>query len=204
MKKKIGILVRPNMDQLTINREISDVIIEHNCIPIGIVPTCDEGKMMVESFHDMTDMLSICDGVILQGGTEFYDYDVQTVKYLYDHDIPTLGICLGMQTMGCVFGGKLEKIENDTHHHFVDYVHSVVIHSKSKLYSILQKETIVVNSRHHEQVVNTHLPIVASACNIIEAVEDASKKFFIGVEWHPESIDDENSRALFQAFFNSI
>lgn len=204
MKKKIGVLVRPNMEHFTINREISDIIIQHNCIPIGIIPTCNEGPMPLESFQDMRDILSLCDGVILQGGDCFYDYDVQVVRYLHKHDIPTLGICLGMQTMGCTFGGKLEKIENDTHHHYVDYVHSIVIYPHSKLYSILQKETIVVNSRHHEQVINTHLPIVASACNITEAIEDASKKFFIGVEWHPESINDENSRALFQAFFESL
>lgn len=204
MKKKIGVLVRPDMEQLTINREISDVIVSHNCIPIGIVPTCDEGVMSPDSFQDMIDMLSLCDGVILQGGNNFYDYDVQTVRYLYEHDIPTLGICLGMQTMGCVFGGTLELIENDTHHHFVDYVHSITLNPNSKLYLILKKDTIIVNSRHHEQLVHTSLPVVAHSYSVIEAIEDVSKKFFIGVQWHPESIHDENSQALFQAFFDSI
>ncbi len=192
------------MDQFTINREIGDVIISHNCIPVGIIPTCDEGVMTEASFQDMMDMLSLCDGVILQGGTQFHDYDIQTVRYLYEHDVPTLGICLGMQTMGCVFGGRLEPIENDIHFHYVDYVHSVTLNPNSKLYSILKKDTIIVNSRHHEQLSNTSLPVAAHACGVIEAVEDSNKKFFIGVEWHPESIDDENSKALFQAFFDSI
>lgn len=204
MKKKIGMIVRPNLDRLTMNRELCDVIIGHDCIPIGIVPTCDEGTMTPQSFQDMVDMLKLCDGVILQGGSDFYDYDIQTVRYLYENDIPTLGICLGMQTMGCAFGGIVEKIGNDTHHHLVDYVHPITIKQNSKLYSILKKRTIMVNSRHYEQVLNTSLSIVGFADEIIEALEDSSKTFFIGVQWHPESILDTNSQSLFEAFFESI
>ncbi len=204
MKKKIGILVRPNLDSYTINRELSDKICEYNCIPIGIIPTCDEGNMSDVAFQDMIDMISMCDGVILQGGTDYYDYDIKTVQYLYQNNIPTLGICLGMQTMGCTYGGKLGKIVSDNHHQLMDYVHPVSIQKNSKLYSILQKETIIVNSRHHEQLLCTDLPVVATCDGVIEAVEDSNKKFFIGVQWHPESIDDANSQILFQTFFDCI
>lgn len=204
MKKKIGIIVRPNLEWLTMNREVCDVIIQHDCIPVGIVPTCDEGIMTSNSLQDMINMLKLCDGVILQGGTDFYDYDIQTVRYLYENDIPTLGICLGMQTMGCAFGGTLKRVENDTHYHLVDYVHPVTINRDSKLYSILQKDKIMVNSRHHEQVLDSSLSISGFTDGIIEVVEDSSKKFFIGVQWHPESILDINSQMLFQAFFDSI
>ena len=204
MKKKIGILVRPNLDRLTINRELSDKIIQYGCIPVGIIPTCDEGTMSSEAFQDMIDMINLCDGIILQGGTDYYDYDTKTVEYLYEHDIPTLGICLGMQTMGCTYGGKLSNIDTQDHYQLVDYVHPVSIRQSSKLYSILKKDTIIVNSRHREQLLNTDLSVVAASGQIIEAVEDSNKKFFIGVQWHPESINDENSEVLFQAFFDSI
>lgn len=204
MKKKIGIIVRPVLDRLTINRELSDVIIQYGCIPIGIVPTCDEGIMDFKSYQDMKDALSLCDGVILQGGKDFYDYDIKAVQYLHENNIPTLGICLGMQTMACAFDGILTRMDNDCHYQLIDYVHSVSIEPNSKLYSILQKETIIVNSRHHDEVLNTNLYVVAKSGNVIEAVEDPNKKFFIGVEWHPESIDDDNSRKLFQSFFNCI
>ena len=204
MKKKIGILVRPNLDRLTINRELSDKIIQYHCIPVGIIPTCDEGHMSPEAFQDMIDMINLCDGIILQGGTDYYDYDIRTVQYLYQRDIPTLGICLGMQTMGCAYGGKLGKIDTQNHYQLVDYVHPVSIGKNSKLYSILKKDVIMVNSRHHEQLLNTDLSVVAASEQIIEAVEDPAKKFFIGVQWHPESINDENSEALFRAFFDSI
>jgi len=32
--------------------------------------------------------------------------------------------------------------------------------------------------------------------------EDANKKFFLGVEWHPESLNDENTKKLFEYFIN--
>ena len=35
-------------------------------------------------------------------------------------------------------------------------------------------------------------------------IEDLSKKFFLGVEWHPESLNDENTKKLFDYFINII
>ena len=44
-----------------------------------------------------------------------------------------------------------------------------------------------------------------STDGIIEAVEDIKKDFFIGVQWHPESMTeyDKLSRILWKEFFNS-
>ena len=40
---------------------------------------------------------------------------------------------------------------------------------------------------------------------IIEAVEDPNKKFFIGVQWHPESLEEDiYSERLFDTFINSL
>ena len=41
--------------------------------------------------------------------------------------------------------------------------------------------------------------------NIPEAIEDKNKRFFIGVQWHPESlVDDVYSNRLFTAFIGSL
>lgn len=206
MKKIIGIITRPVLDRLTINREVSDVVLDYNCLPLGIIPLADEGRLSNQFFEDQKQLLSLCDGVILQGGLNYYEYDLEIVRYLYEHDIPTLGICLGMQTMSVFKNGVLGKIKEETHLSDVDYVHPVIIQKDSKLYSLIQKETILVNSRHREQVTKTDLCISAHAPDgIIEAVEDPKKKFFVGVEWHPESIaDDCSSQQLFQAFFDAV
>lgn len=206
MKKIIGIITRPVLDRLTINREVSDVVLDYNCLPLGIIPPADEGHLSNQFFEDQKQLLSLCNGVILQGGLNYYEYDLELVRYLYEHDIPTLGICLGMQTMSVFKSGVLEKMKEETHQSDVDYVHPVIIEKDSKLYSIIQKETTLVNSRHQEQVIKTDLCISAHAPDgTIEAVEAPEKKFFIGVEWHPESIpDDCSSQQLFQAFFDTI
>lgn len=53
---------------------------------------------------------------------------------------------------------------------------------------------------------NTDLDIVAySEDEIIEAIEDKKKKFFIGVQWHPESLTyDEYSNKLFDFFIKKL
>ena len=38
---------------------------------------------------------------------------------------------------------------------------------------------------------------------ILEAIEMKDKKFIIGVQWHPEGLDDENSNKLFDYFINT-
>lgn len=52
----------------------------------------------------------------------------------------------------------------------------------------------------------TNLSQVAySEDGIIEAIEDKTKKFFIGVQWHPETlINDKSSNKLFDEFIKII
>ncbi len=152
------------------------------------------------------ELIKTCDGIILPGGAEEYDIDSKIVQYLYDHNIPTLGICLGMQLMALTFHGDIELIGNESHQKKEGYIHEVKIKPRSKLASILKDNKIMVNSRHIERITTTDLPIVAISNDlIIEAVEDPNKKFFIGIQWHPESLkEDLYSKRLFDFFINSL
>jgi len=40
--------------------------------------------------------------------------------------------------------------------------------------------------------------------NIIEGIEDSNKKFFLGVQWHPESTEDIDNYNLFKYFIDII
>lgn len=191
----IGIIGRINDNKITYNKEIIDVITKYNCIALGIITNINNNpKKELESLKPIIDL---CDGFILQGGNEYYEIDLLITKYLYDKNIPTLGICLGLQIMGVLNGGYLIDINNH-----LNTKHKIKIKKDSKLYEIIKKEEIIVNSRHKSILAKTNLDI--STYDIIEALEDKNKNFFIGVQWHPESLMDDNSFLLFKAFFDKI
>lgn len=146
-------------------------------------------------------VINLCDGIIFQGGDDFEKYDLEALKYIYNINKPVLGICLGMQLMGMLFDGYMIDIKN--HKSKLNYVHEVKIKEYSKLNTIFKNNILKVNSRHKSIIKNTKLNIVGlSQDGVIEAIEDPNKKFFIGVQWHPESmIDyDEKQNNLFKYF----
>ena len=191
----IGVVTRNQLSEEgnsidVIYKDISSAVKNNGGIPIGIILNNDYKKV-----------LNICDGVIFQGGDEIYHYDLDALKYLHQKDIPVLGICLGMQEMGILFNGKLGS--NINHKKKLSYAHSVYIKTNSKLANILNENIIKVNSRHKDYLASTDLSIVGiSNDGIIEAIEDKNKKFFIGVQWHPESMItyDNIQNKIFEKF----
>ena len=194
----IGIITRKSISEeghptSIIYSDIEKCIINNGGIPIGLT--------LNENYKALIDL---CDGIIFQGGDDFEDYYYETLKYAYDIDKPVLGICLGMQLMGVLFNGIMVDINN--HKKKLSYVHSVTINKNSKLYNIFKTNIIKVNSRHKSVIKNTKLKVSGiSNDGYIEALEDSNKKFFIGVQWHPESMVDydNNQNRLFKYFIKS-
>ena len=195
----IGIIGRKNDDKITFNKEIIDVINKYNFIPLGII--VDFKNDSNNEFKKIKPLIDLCSGIILQGGSDYYDIDIIITKYLHKNNIPTLGICLGMQTMAMAFNGIMSDIIDHKSNNL--YVHEININKNSKLYKIIKKNKITVNSRHQSYIVSTDLSI-SSKANIIESIEDSNKNFFIGVQWHPETLMDKNSILLFNSFFSSL
>ena len=194
----IGIITRKSISEEGHNidiiyKDIISAVKNNGGIPIGII--------LDEKYKNILRILS---GVIFQGGDEIGEYDLDALKYLYKNDIPVLGICLGMQEMGILFNGKLNN--NINHKKKLSYAHSVYIKGNSKLSSILNEGIIKVNSRHKDYLICTDLSIVGiSNDGIIEAIEDKNKRFFIGVQWHPESMIEYDSiqNKIFKKFINA-
>lgn len=199
----IGIIGRRKKNKrnfLSFNEEIVKTIYNFDCIPVGILVDFEENSKT--EIKRILPLLKKCDGFILQGGDIYYDIDILIVKYAYENNIPMLGICLGMQTMAMTFGGIMSTI-GKSHNKDFQYVHDVDIIKDSKLHEIIKKDCIPVNSRHNDYIVSTNL-FISAKNNIIEAIEDKNKDFFIGVQWHPESLQDENSYNLFDSFFKAV
>ena len=189
MKPIIGIIIRKNQKRYSIKEDVINVFLNKNTIPIGI-------------FNNDKELIDKCNGILLPGGDDIDKEDLEIIKYIYEKDIPCLGICLGMQEMGYLFNGEMNKISNYKHLKPDEkYVHEITINKKSKLYQILKKEKIKVNSRHKDYLVKTDLDI-SSISDVIESIEDKNKRFFIGLQWHPESMIkyDINSNLLIDEF----
>lgn len=149
-------------------------------------------------------IISKVDGIIFSGGDTFEEYDKDALKYIYTIDKPVLGICLGMQLMGSIFGGNEIKISN--HKKKLSYAHSVYIDKTSRLYDIFNVGKLEVNSRHDFAIKDTQIKVSAiSNDGIIEAIEASNKKFFVGVQWHPESMINysKEQNKLFKAFLKA-
>lgn len=211
MKPIIGILLRPILSNTerevsSIYNSVRDAILVKGGLPLGIVMPHLE-TLTEDEKKDLYRTTDFCDGMIAQGGDDFYPYELEVLQYTYDKNIPTLGICLGMQAMSVLKNGEMEDIQGTINHNQkgTDYVHAVQIQKDTVLYKILKKETIFVNSRHNSQVTHTDLEVGAmSSDSIIEAVEDSTKTFFIGVQWHPEDMltYDTVENILFDYFIN--
>ena len=190
MKPIIGIITRDYKSKNKHNikyvySDIIDSITKSGGIPIGI--TNDKSY------------IDICDGFIFQGGDNIIDGDIELLRILYQKNKPVLGICLGMQEMGRLFNGKEIKIDN----HNISNYHEVNIKKDTLLYKIINTPKILVNSRHKYMITDVNTTITGmSSDNVIEAIEDTNKRFFLGLEWHPENMYsyDLNSRKIFDYF----
>lgn len=189
----IGVVCRidktENNDVYVFNKKLCDYLILENVRIISLIN------------YDIS-LLKLCDGFILPGG-DYETIDFLIIKYAYEFDLSLLGICMGMQSLGKYFNGNLELVDN--HYSKSDY-HFVNIDSLSKIFKILNRSKIKVNSRHKYKLSNTDLKISAySQDNVIEAIEVPNKKYIIGVQWHPESMIsyDIVSKQLLDSFIES-
>ena len=142
--------------------------------------------------------------------------ELMITRLAYNRQIPMLGICRGIQTLAMALGGKVFQDISDraTEKHSQDAdrsepTHTVIIEEDSILYRIYSEaqqcsmfnhqSSIFVNSFHHQAVSDTGAKFrvtARSADGIIEAMESTEYKPVMGVQWHPECL--ENGTPLFQ------
>jgi putative glutamine amidotransferase len=117
-----------------------------------------------------------------------------------ERDLPMLAVCRGVQLLNIARGGDLvqhlpETLGNDVHKQtpgtFVE--HPVEVKEGTRLASMLGPSP-EVTSHHHQglgRVGEGLVPVAWAADGTLEGVEDPSRRFTVGVQWHPEAGSDE-------------
>ena len=140
--------------------------------------------------------------------------DFAILDLVEKRNLPVLGICFGVQSLNVHRGGSLVQdipslVQNALVHDEDDGKpvarHVVRIAEGSLIRRLAGRPEVEVNSYHHQsvQTPGRNLRAVAAAPDgVIEAVEDTTGRFIVGVQWHPERgwKDDPFSHALFTSF----
>ncbi|MGI5922045.1 MAG: gamma-glutamyl-gamma-aminobutyrate hydrolase family protein [Syntrophomonadaceae bacterium] len=175
----------------------------------------------------MGDYLSICQGLVISGGGDIDPHywgespaiglgDISPLRDSFELALaakvravkrPVLGICRGCQVLNVAAGGSvIQDIVSPISHmqnapRWYPF-HDIVIDKYSCLAAIVGSQAIRVNSFHHQAVGQPGSGIRITACALdgtIEAIEDGDHPFYIGVQWHPECMNDQASGLLFSA-----
>ena len=168
-------------------------------------------------------LLEKCDGLLVPGG--FGDRGIEgkitAIRYAREHDMPFLGICLGMQMAVVEFARNVLGLKNANSSEFAPEGESPVIHwmpdqrgdiqmggtmrlgaypcvitPGTKLEEAYHQQEVAERHRHRYEFNNSYRDkflaggMVFSGLSpdgrLVEAVELPDKKFFVGVQYHPE------------------
>lgn len=191
---------------------------------------------------NVENILSTMDGIIIAPGFGQRGIEGKFValKYAREHDIPTFGICLGMQCMVIEYSRNVLGLEDanstemNPHTPFkvIDLMeeqknitnmggtmrlgaYKCVLEKGSLVYSIYGKELIEERHRHRFEFNNDFKADIEKhgmKCtginpdtNLVEVIEIPGKKWYLGVQFHPEYNSTVVSpNPLFMSFIKAI
>jgi len=214
-----------------LNKDYADSLQRLPVLPI-MVPYLESSAKM-GAFLDLIDGLILTGGFDIPS-SYFQEKELEGVSFTYDspradfelallehaekRKMKIFAICLGVQMFNVHRGGTLMQdipVQHPTelnHSHSSkdtrELAHEVSVKKGSRLHQILGKESLMVNSSHHQAIGKLGRNLVVNARSkdgIIEGLECESGDF-LGVQWHPESLQYEHGdhARLFEAFVDSL
>jgi putative glutamine amidotransferase len=154
--------------------------------------------------QDPSIILDFLDGLLLAGGADIGElperdeFEIALGLAAMERDLPLLGVCRGMQVMNVARGGTLlthvpDVVGHEDHRAvpgaFGD--HDVRL-TDGSLAARAAGELVRSTKSHHHQGVDRigqgfEVTGWATVDDLPEAMEDRSRRFALGVQWHPEA-----------------
>ena len=227
--KLIGIVARAyynkdNQKIIQLNEAIRLALAKYDdVVTILLLPTNNEyyidmnmgeDKLEKSDKEKLNYLLEKCDAFIVPGGSSWYSFDEYVIEHAIKTNKPLLGICAGFQAICSMFAINRDKFDmtsrfkNDNHYgEPQEYVHKNKILEHTLLMDIIGKDSLMVNSLHHDYIDCKMKDLIISSISedgVIEAVELLNHPFFLGLEWHPEYLMDVASVKIFDKFVSAI
>ena len=227
MKKPVigclGIHEKPGVtpiERTVLNCTYSYAVEKNGGIPM-VIP-------FTQNFDLLRESLQHCDGILMPGGIDadpalfgeaehpkceqfdraMDDMHMAAMEYLFENNIPMLGICRGCQLMNVFAGGTLYQdlslFPSPTLCHRssdAPPMHEIEVEKGSRVAALLGGET-VTNSFHHQAVKDVGAGYTVTARTkdgVVEAIEHENG-IWLGIQWHPERMVDTSKgmNALFR------
>lgn len=183
------------------------VIDNYDSFVYNLVHYLEEFDVEVETFrNDQIELGQIehYDKILLSPGPGIPDEAglLKTIISTYAHTKPMLGVCLGLQAIVEVFGGKLQNLEQ-VYHGIATPAH--LIKSDDRLFKDLPKKFDI--GRYHSWVSTPEIP----ECLDITVVDDSQQIMGIkhktlpisAVQFHPESVLTPHGKQMIKNWVNS-
>ena len=201
-------------------------------LPI-ILPIADDDPEAIDGY------LTAVDGLLFTGGEDiapaYYGeardercqepdperdlFEIHLARAALDRQVPTRGICRGLQVINVAAGGTLyqdiacrpgtREYHSATLANRGQLIHGVRLVPGSSLRAMMGVDESQVTSTHHQFVKDLAPGFAVGAESIedgiIEGIERPGGAFAVAVQWHPERIYNERAEqlALFRALVNA-
>jgi putative glutamine amidotransferase len=152
------------------------------------------------------------------------EFEIGLIAEARRRGLPILAICRGIQVLNVACGGTLvqdvpSQVKGALEHRLAvpphepySLAHEVWLDKDTLLANLMRErlsdtDSCDVNSRHHQAVRQVAAGFAVSATapdGVVEAIEDPSARFCLGVQWHPENFWRTGEfRPLFEGFLEA-
>ncbi len=146
------------------------------------------------------------------------EIEIYCCKHAIANDKPLMGFCRGLHIINALHNGKIHKDIHDHNHRLVIHInyenydghrHKITILENTPLMDWYNQHDISVNTYHHQGIMSLGdglVPMAYAEDGLIEGVYNPSKRFLVGLQFHPERMLSEHPghQKVFDAFLSAV